>query len=54
MPTSALPDAEVLTVPEAAVLLRIELGRSLRVPRTALQQMLDAASLPPTPDREAA
>jgi len=72
-------DPEVLTVPEAAALLRIghnaayllarqwlatggqeglpciELGRSLRVPRPALRQMLDRASIPATPpNREAA
>ncbi len=77
--TTEESDPEVLTVPEAAALLRIgrnaayllarqwiatggqeglpciELGRSLRVPRPALRQMLDGASNTTTPSsREAA
>lgn len=68
MPTTEPDDREVLTVPEAAAVLRIgrnaayalarrwlstegreglpciELGRSLRVPRPALEQMLSATN----------
>ncbi len=70
MPATDLTDTEVLTVEEAAAILRIsrnaayalarewratggrhglpciELGRSLRVPRAALRQMLDGATPP--------
>jgi transposase len=74
MSISTVTDAEVLTIEEAAAVLRIgrnaayalarqwrstggqegipciELGRTLRVPRRALQQLLDAVS---TADRAA-
>ncbi len=76
--TTEEANPEVLTVPEAAALLRIsrnaayllarrwlvtggqeglpciELGRSLRVPRPALRQMLDGASITATPPTEEA